>query len=126
MGAATRLEKVLVVDDEPQLLTALDDTLCDSFEVLGTNEPARALELAASDPEIAVVISDMLMPGMSGDELLSRLRLVSQASRMLITGRADLTAVIRAVNNGNICAYVTKPWTSDDLRLKVRLAAEQF
>jgi len=126
MAAPLGRERILVVDDEPQLLTALSDTLEDLFEVVATDRPEHALELAAGDPEIAVVISDMLMPGMTGDELLSRLRRVSDASRMVITGRADLTAVIRAVNDGNICAYVTKPWTNDDLQLKVRLAAGQF
>src|SRR5260221_7732511 len=126
MGAPGRRERILVVDDEPQLLTALTDTLEDLFEVVATNRPAHALELAAADAEIAVVISDMLMPDMTGDELLSRLRGVSQANRMVITGRADLTAVIRAVNEGNIFAYVTKPWANDDLQLKVRLAAGQF
>lgn len=126
MGAPLGRERVLVVDDEPQLLNAFDDVLSEQFEVVATNRPEHALELAANDAELAVVLSDQTMPGMAGDELFRRLRAVSHASRVLITGQTDLRAVVRAINDGNICAFVTKPWLGEDLRLKVRLAAEQF
>ena len=126
MGAPSRRERVLVVDDEPHLLNAFDDVLNEQFEVVATNRPEHALELAANDAELAVVLSDQTMPGMPGDELFRRLRAVSHASRVLITGQTDLRAVVRAINEGNICAFVTKPWLSEDLRLKVALAAEQF
>jgi two-component system, NtrC family, sensor kinase len=126
MGAPLRRERVVVVDDEPQLLNALDDVLGEQFEVVATNRPERALELAANDAEIAVVVSDQTMPGIPGDELFRRLRSVSHASRVLITGQTDLSAVVRAINDGNICAFVTKPWRSEDLRMKIGLAAEQF
>jgi len=126
MGASLRRERVLVVDDDPSLLTAFDDVLGDHFEVVATNKPNHALELATKDAELAVVLSDQSMPGMSGDELFRKLRPVSHASRVLITGQTDLSAVVRAINDGNICAFVTKPWRSEDLRLKVGLAAEQF
>jgi len=126
MGAPTRRERILLVDDEPQLLRALDDVLGEDFEVVVTHRPELALELAAADAELAVVLSDQTMPGMTGDELFRRLRQVSNASRVLITGRADLHTVVRAINDGNICAFVTKPWLSEDLRLKIGMAAEQF
>jgi two-component system, NtrC family, sensor kinase len=126
MGALPRRARILVVDDEPQLLTAFDDVLSELFEVVAVNKPERALELAENDAELAVVVSDQSMPGMTGDELFRRLRQISNASRVLITGHANLSAVVRAVNEGNICAFVTKPWQTEDLRLKVQLAAEQF
>jgi len=126
MGAPPRRERILVVDDEPQLLTAFGDVLGDLFDVVTTNSPARALELAENDAELSVIVSDQSMPDMTGDELFRRLRQASSASRVLITGHTDLTAVVRAVNSGNICAFVTKPWQTEDLRLKVQLAAEQF
>jgi two-component system cell cycle sensor histidine kinase/response regulator CckA len=63
---------------------------------------------------------------MTGDELLSKLAVSSPAERILVTGYADLSAVIRAVNDGKIFAYVTKPWSPDDLRMKVHKAAEHF
>ena len=125
MGA-TRRERILVVDDEPQLLNAFSDVLGDDFEVVATQRADHALELAANDGEIAVVLSDQTMPGMSGAELFLRLRAVSDASRVLITGQADMGEVMRAINDGNIRAFVTKPWLNEDLRLKIGLAAEQF
>jgi hypothetical protein len=66
------------------------------------------------------------MPKMTGDELLARLIGHSDASRMLVTGFADLSAVIRAVNDGRIFAYVAKQWEPDDFKIKVQRAAEHF
>src|SRR6478752_5655732 len=119
-------ERVLLVDDEPQVLVALEDALSDDFDVRVSDEPRKALRWIENEPELAVVLSDQRMPGMTGDELFSRMRLCSNATRVLATGYADLTAVVRAVNQGNIFAYITKPWETDDLRMKVTHAAERF
>ncbi len=119
-------ERILLVDDEPQVLIALEDLLCDEFLVMKSASPEHALELAREHPDIAVVVSDQRMPRMTGDELLAQLGASLEARRILVTAFADLTAVIRAVNNGKIFAYVTKPWDSTDLRLKVQQAAEHF
>jgi PAS domain S-box-containing protein len=119
-------ERVLLVDDEPQVLVALEDLLGDDFEVFKTESPEQALEIVRNNQGIAVVISDQRMPKMTGDELLAQLGSSSDARRILVTAFADLSAVIRAVNNGKIFAYVTKPWNADDLRIKVKKAAEHF
>jgi two-component system cell cycle sensor histidine kinase/response regulator CckA len=120
------VESVLLVDDEPQVLVALEDLLSDKFVVLKTTSPEGALELVRKRKEISVVISDQRMPSMSGDELFSRLGESSDAKRILVTGFADLTGVIRAVNEGKLFAYVTKPWDPEDLRVKVDRAAQHF
>jgi diguanylate cyclase (GGDEF)-like protein/PAS domain S-box-containing protein len=125
-GSSSRPPRVLVVDDEPQVLVALQDLLESDFEVAATDKPEQALRMAEEDPNIAVVLSDQRMPGMSGDELLSKLRVHSSATRMLCTGYADLQAVVRSVNEGKIFAYVTKPWDGVDLRLKMHHAADHF
>ncbi len=117
---------ILIVDDEPQVLIALEDILSDQFIVHTTRSPEQALNLAAKERDIAVVISDQRMPKMTGDELLGRLSTESQAERILVTGYADLSAVIKAVNDGRIFAYITKPWNPDELQLKVQQAAEHF
>lgn len=119
-------ERVLLVDDEPQVLVALEDLLADDFIVLKEESPERALRVAESNTDIAVIVTDQRMPRMSGDELLARIDGRSNATRMLVTGFADLTAVIRAVNEGRIFAYVAKPWEPEDFRLKVQRAAEHF
>jgi diguanylate cyclase (GGDEF)-like protein/PAS domain S-box-containing protein len=128
-GAATpvgRKDRILVVDDEPQVLLALEEALSDSFDVSTTDDPARALRLLENEDEIAVVVSDQRMPTMNGDELFRRVRDRSKATRVLVTGYADLQAVVRAVNEGNIFAYITKPWDTPDLLSKLTQAAELF
>jgi len=117
--------RVLLVDDEPQVLVALEDLLSEEFCVLKAQSGEDALKVIRGEPEIAVVITDQRMPKMTGDEFLTRLD-KHGATRILLTGYADLSAVIRAVNEGKIFAYVTKPWNADDLWLTVHNAAEHF
>ncbi len=117
--------RILLVDDEPQVLVALEDLLSEEFCVLKAQSGEDALKLIRAEPEIAVVITDQRMPKMTGDEFLTRLD-KHGATRILLTGYADLSAVIRAVNEGKIFAYVTKPWNAEDLWLKVHSAAEHF
>ena len=119
-------ERILLVDDEPQVLLALEDLLGEDFAVLKTASPEEALSMVEHDREIAVVLSDQRMPQMTGDELLARIDASSDAKRILVTAFADLSAVIRAVNNGKLFAYVTKPWNPNDLILMVRKAADHF
>jgi PAS domain S-box-containing protein len=126
MGVELVRHSVLLVDDEPQVLVALEDLLSDDFTVFKAHDPQAALNVVDSEKGLAVVLSDQRMPGMSGDELLARVHRTSEATRMLVTGFADLAAVIRAVNDGHIFAYVTKPWNPEELQLLVRKAAEHF
>ncbi|HEX4337162.1 MAG TPA: response regulator [Polyangiaceae bacterium] len=119
-------ERVLVVDDEPQVLVALEDLLSDRFTVFKTATGEDALRLMEQEQDIAVVITDQRMPRMSGDELLAKLSNWTDTQRILLTGFADLSAVIRAVNDGKIFSYVTKPWSPEDLQLKVQSAVDHF
>ena len=106
-GGVTK-ERVLVVDDEPQILVALEDLLSDDFTILKSTTPENALKAIEEDPNIAVVVTDQRMPRMTGDELLSRMTSAS-AVGIMVSGFADLPAVIRAINEGKVFAYVTKP-----------------
>jgi two-component system, cell cycle sensor histidine kinase and response regulator CckA len=119
-------DRILLVDDEPQILVALEDVLAEEFTVFKADSGERALNVLERERDIAVVVTDQRMPKMTGDELLASLAGSFDASRIMVTGFADLSAVIRAVNDGRIFAYVTKPWNPDDLRLKVAKAAEHF
>src|SRR5206468_2437336 len=93
---------ILVVDDEPDILVALEDLFEDSYRVLKATSPLQALDLLRQEPDIAVIVSDQRMPEMQGDEFLARARRLSSAEAILLTGYADLKAVIGAVNNGRI------------------------
>lgn len=119
-------ERILLVDDEPQVLVALEDLLAEEFVVLTANSAARALRLVESENDLAVILSDQRMPNMTGDEFLQKLEGHTNAARMLVTGFADLGAVTRALNEGRICAYVAKPWDEEDLRVKVHGAAQRY
>jgi PAS domain S-box-containing protein len=101
---------ILVVDDEPDILIALEDLFENDYRVLTASSPTQALDILRHEPEIAIIISDQRMPEMQGDEFLAKARNVSDAEAILLTGYADLKAVIGAVNKGRIMAYVPKPW----------------
>jgi len=125
MDGGVSKERVLIVDDEPQILVALEDLLCDDFIVLKSSTPENALKVVQDDPNIAVVVTDQRMPRMTGDELLSRMTF-APAVGIMVSGFADLPAVIRAINEGKVFAYVTKPWNAEDLRFKVAKGVEHF
>jgi len=125
MDGGVSKERVLIVDDEPQILVALEDLLSDDFVVLKSTTPESALKVVQDDPNIAVVVTDQRMPRMTGDELLSRMTF-APAVGIMVSGFADLPAVIRAINEGKVFAYVTKPWNAEDLRFKVAKGVEHF
>jgi CheY-like chemotaxis protein len=116
---------VLVVDDEPRILDSIKELLADDFAVEPETDGARALEFLDSGP-VAVILADQRMPGLSGDEFLAKARDLSDATRILLTGYADMDALIRAVNDGEIYKYVAKPWEPLQLKNTVFQAAERF
>ena len=116
---------ILAVDDEPDILIALEDLFEDEYRVLTSAKPEEALEILRSEPDIAVVVSDQRMPGMTGDALLAEARGFHEAQAILLTGYADISAVIAALNRGGIIGYVAKPWDPTLLRATVRNAYER-
>ncbi len=116
---------VLVVDDEPQILTAITDLLEDEFAVWTASDGDTALKILELQ-EMAVILSDQRMPGMSGAEFLGAAREMSDATRVLVTGYSDLDALVKAVNLGQIHAYLSKPWNPLELKVVVRTAADRW
>jgi len=114
---------VLVVDDEPRILTSMTSLLEEDFAVLTSTNAEQALGILKEE-QCAVIIADQRMPGLAGDEFLAKAKDVSQATRILITGYADINALVRAVNRGQIYTYVAKPWEPRELRVTVIKAAE--
>ncbi|MDL2171928.1 MULTISPECIES: response regulator [Asaia] len=115
--------RILLVDDEAEILVALTDLLEDEFDILSSTDPLEALEFLRKSPDIAVIVSDQRMPNMTGDVMLSKARDYSDARGILLTGYADLAAVVAALNQGRIQFYAHKPWESDSLRAMVREVA---
>ena len=100
---------ILVVDDEPDILIALEDLFENDYRVLTACVAGQGARHHSAGADIAIIISDQRMPEMQGDEFLAKARHVD-ADAILLTGYADLKAVIGAVNKGRIMAYVPKPW----------------
>lgn len=117
---------IMVVDDEAHVLSAIEDALQDEFMVHVETSPQAALERLRQLPDVAVVISDQRMPTMSGDAFLAQVGEQSAATRLMITGFADIEAVMRAVNVGRIFGYLTKPWRVDHLKLTLYKAVEHY
>ncbi|RMF09117.1 MAG: response regulator, partial [Candidatus Neomarinimicrobiota bacterium] len=117
---------ILLVDDEPLVLRAMARTLGTGYRLLQATDGAGGLEWLGKE-EVAVILADQRMPGLSGDAFLKRARsLQPEAVRILITGYADIQAVVRAVNDGGIYFYVEKPWEPEELRLLVANAVEHY
>jgi len=108
--------KVLVVDDEPQVAHALRRLLRrEGFDVQLAFNGEEALErLKVFSPDI--VLTDFRMPGMTGSELLQRVkRSHPLALRLIISGYADFKSVVASVNEGEICRFISKPWDDAEL-----------
>lgn len=117
---------VLAVDDEAQILDAIVDTLEDECTVYTATSAEAAMAMITALPDLSVLLSDQRMPGMCGDELFAESRRISRAASIMLTGYADLTAIVRAVNDGRIFGYITKPWSQEQLRLMVQSAHAHF
>lgn len=116
---------ILVVDDEPAIRESLRELLRREFEVVTAGSAQEALELL-NQVSPALVLSDQRMPGITGSQLLAQIvQVAPEVTRVLITGYADLNAVIEAVNDGRIFYYVTKPWEADQLLAIIRRGVER-
>jgi len=118
---------VLIVDDEEMVLTALRSFLQleTSFRVLTTTSPAGALDVIRKD-SVDVIVADFMMPAMDGIEFLKRAReLRPHATRILLTGYADVQNAIRAINEAGLYHYLEKPWDNDRLLLVIRNGVER-
>ncbi|MBC6623453.1 response regulator [Pseudomonas carnis] len=116
---------VLLVDDEESILNSLRRLLRGQpYEVVLATSGAQALEIMATRP-IDLVMSDARMPGMDGATLLAEVhRLYPATSRILLTGYADLTTIIKAINDGQIHRYISKPWNDEELQLVLQQTLE--
>jgi len=113
---------LLVIDDEPSILSSLKRQFRRNYEVHVANSAKEGLEIMKIH-SIQVVISDQRMPGMNGAEFFDQVKNeYPDATRLLLTGYADIQAVIEAINEGNIYRYITKPWDPTELDTIVREA----
>jgi response regulator RpfG family c-di-GMP phosphodiesterase len=115
--------KVLLVDDEESILNSLRRLLRGQpYDVLLATSGAQALDIMAHQP-IDLVMSDARMPNMDGATLLAHIHhLYPDTTRILLTGYADLPTIIKAINEGQIHRYISKPWNDEEMLLTLRQA----
>ncbi len=118
---------MVLVDDEEMVLSSLQSflELETDYNLKTFTSPEAALEYTLAGP-VDVVVSDFLMPGMNGIELLSRIREKHpHAPRILLTGYADKESAIKAINDIGLFQYIEKPWDNTNLLIVLRNALER-
>lgn len=119
--------RILIVDDEENVLKALRRSLRrENYELFFASQPAEALEVLKTTP-VDLVLSDHLMPEMTGLELLKIVHdRYPDTMRIMLTGHADMQTAIEAINHGEIYRFLTKPWDDTDIKVTLYLAFEQL
>ncbi|MBN9485405.1 MAG: two-component system response regulator [Bacteroidetes bacterium 43-93] len=117
---------ILYVDDEQNNLISFKATFRMKYAVFTAISGEEAIKILDSQP-IDIIVTDQRMPNMTGVEFLeSILEKHPDPMRILLTGYADLNAVIDAVNKGKIFHYLTKPWNEDELDMTIKRAYDVY
>jgi response regulator RpfG family c-di-GMP phosphodiesterase len=120
------MEHILCVDDEPNILRGIKLNLRSLYKVTTAESAEEAIKLIG-EKEFAIVLSDMNMPGMNGIKLLKKISEISETTvRILLTGEADLSVAIGAINDGRIFRFLTKPCDRETLQKHVEEAVEHY
>ena len=119
--------KLLLVDDEPNILASLRRVFQrENYELLFARSAREALRILEQQP-VELIMTDFMMPGMNGSELLREVReRWPQTIRIMLTGHANTDAVMGSIKDGAVYRFILKPWNEDDIRLTIALALEQF
>jgi response regulator RpfG family c-di-GMP phosphodiesterase len=117
---------ILYVDDEVHNLNAFKASFRRIFNVFTAESTKEAMGILEKQ-QMHIIVSDQRMPVMSGVEFLqSIIPIYPDPIRILLTGYADISAVIDAINKGQVYLYITKPWQEDELRQNLERAFEIF
>ena len=118
---------ILIVDDEPNVIAALQRTLFDEpYDVRSATSGKEALDILATC-KTKLVISDERMPGMDGAEFLSIVKVRHpETVRIMLTGHASLDSAMKAVNSGEVYRFFVKPWNDMELMMAIRSAMEKY
>jgi len=117
---------ILIVDDEPDILTSLRIAFEGAYRVFTAPSGEEGLAILRRE-EIAAILADQRMPGMTGAEFLRRAIEISPESiRMMLTAYTDVADLMAAINNGRIYRYIVKPWEPAELEMDVQRAVEAY
>ncbi len=117
---------ILYVDDEENNLFSFKATFRIKYQVITAISGDEALKILA-EKQVHIIITDQRMPDMTGVEFLEKvLEKFPDPIRVLLTGYADMGAVVDAVNKGKIFHYLAKPWNEEELDLTINRAYEKY
>jgi serine phosphatase RsbU (regulator of sigma subunit) len=120
-------ETILVVDDEIANLQKLQRAFINRYSVLSANSGGEALQIVQKNKDIAVIIADQRMPGMTGIELLQQsMAILPHAIRIILTGYTDVDVLLEAINSCKVYRYIVKPWDPPDLLMTVERGLEAY
>lgn len=122
-------EIIFIVDDEPNILSALTRELntFQYYDIVTANDGIEAIELLRTTPNVAVIISDYRMPRLDGISfLLESQEICPDATRMILSGVADLEMATNAINLGQIFRLLLKPCATDTLIASVKAGIRQY
>lgn len=118
--------KILIVDDEPVNLRLMERLFRRSYDVITALSGKEGLEILQQH-DVALIISDQRMPGMTGIEFLKCAAETRQHTvRIILTGYTDINALVEAINSGAVYKYVSKPWQNEDLAQTVKRGIENY
>lgn len=119
--------KILCVDDEPNVLSAVKRIFLDDEYIIYTALTGEeGFELLERE-EVQIVISDYRMPGIDGIAFLKRVyRRWPDTIRIVLSGYADISIIVAAINEGHIYKFIPKPWNDDELKLTISHAVEKY
>ncbi|HBR56001.1 MAG TPA: hypothetical protein DEA22_00775 [Blastocatellia bacterium] len=118
--------KILIVDDETANLRLLERLFRGSYEVHTAASGTEALDLLEKH-DIALIITDQRMPGLTGIEFLKLAAgMRPQTVRIMLTGYTDAEALVEAINTGVLYKYVTKPWSNEELQLTAKRSLQHY
>lgn len=118
---------VLFVDDEPNILRALERLFHgDHLKILTALNGQEAIEIMQKD-KVQVLVTDNIMPGMPGVELVRKVRdMFPGTISIILSGHSDMDAVLKAVNESEVFRFVLKPWNDTVLKATVHIALAQY
>lgn len=123
---ADKKTTILYVDDEENNLMSFKATFRIKYNVLVALSGDEAMKIMESKP-VDIIITDQRMPNMTGVEFLEKvIERFPDPMRLLLTGYADMNAVIDAVNKGKIFHYLTKPWNEEEIDITIKRALEVY
>lgn len=120
-------EKILFIDDDTNLLAAVERNLRQKFNLVTAAGGEAGLAKMAGEGPFAVVVADMQMPGMNGVQLLTEVqKRYPETVRLMLTGNADQHTAVEAVNRGHVFQFLTKPCPTEMLTLALQAGLRQY